>query len=81
MLISKLDNKNGKKKKEKETKIRLNVLMNLDEKIRILNLTVQKKRAIQIWDLQAPLTGEILGGGWEGQGWEGMGTQLLAPRT
>ena len=33
MLISKLDNKNGKKKKEKETKIRLNVLMNLDEKI------------------------------------------------
>ena len=52
-----------------------------DEKIRILNLTVQKKRAIQIWDLQAPLTGEIMGGGWEGQGWEGMGTQLLAPRT
>lgn len=36
MLISKLDNKNGKKKKKKkerkEKKIRLNVLMNLDEK-------------------------------------------------
>lgn len=48
MLISKLDNKNGKKKKkkrknEKEKKIRLNVLMNLDEKISILNLTVQKR--------------------------------------
>ena len=48
MLISKLDNKNGKKKKkkrkkEKEKKIRLNVFMNLDEKISILNLIVQKK--------------------------------------
>lgn len=56
MLISKLDNKNGKKKKkrknEKEKKIRLNVLMNLDEKISILNLTVQKRAnsvMVKIW--------------------------------
>ena len=42
LLIPKLDNKNSKKRKEK--KIRLNVLMNVDEKISILNLTVQRKR-------------------------------------
>lgn len=27
----------------------------------------------QIWDLQAPLIWEIMGGGWGGKGWEGMG--------
>ena len=36
--------KKKKRKKEKEKEIRLNVLMNLDEKISILNLTVQKKK-------------------------------------
>ena len=36
--------KKKERKKEKEKEIRLNVLMNLDEKISILNLTVQKKK-------------------------------------